>query len=275
MENRNILVEIQLAENQFTKAEKKIADYVLSNKERVPFMSITELADACGVAEASVNRFCRALKVRGYQEFKMLLSIAQAAPREPVQDNDSLLEQILQYHIAAIRETADLLDPETVKRTADMMSTAERIVFVGVGNSMITAQEAYGMFLHITPKVEYIIDPHMQSMMASMAGPGDMLVFISYSGATKDNVHVAQLAKERGARICVITRYPKSELTKFADTVLICGSEEGPLEGGSMGGKMSQLHIIDVLFQYYYQKNPEESAKNNRLTAGANVEKFY
>lgn len=278
----NLILRIQLGYNQFTKAEKKIADYVLQNAQDVPYMSITELADASGVAEATIHRFCRSIHIKGYQEFKMQLSLAvQEGQRDQEKSQDEgdgngedLFRKILDYHISAIRETNALLDRETVEKTVDMMSAAKRILFAGVGNSMTTAEEAQGRFLHITPKVEYIVDTHMQSMVASMLTPEDMIIFISYSGSTSDNVRVARIAREHGAKITVITRYPKSALTKYADTVLICGSKEGPLEGGSMGAKMSQLHIVDVLFQMYYRKNLDESRKNNKLTAAANVDRF-
>ena len=130
-------------------------------------------------------------------------------------------QQILEYHLDAIRETNALLNPAVVNETVEMMTSA-----------MITAEEAQGRFLHITPKVCYVIDPHMQAMAASMVGPEDMLIFFSYSGATKDNVMIAKIARERGAKITVITRYLKSDLTRYADTVFICGAKEGPLEGG-------------------------------------------
>ena len=283
MEISNLLVAIQLGYNQFTKTERKIADYVLGNAQEVPFMSITELADACGVAEASVHRFCRAIKVKGYQEFKMRLSISVNSQEEAVgksrgaaskKEGESLFEEILENHMAAIRETDALLDAEVVEKTVRMMSEARKIIFVGVGNSMVTAEEAQGRFLHITPKVEYIKDTHMQAMAASMVTPEDMLVFISYSGATTDNIRVAEIARQQGAKIAVITRFPRSKLTKCADAVIICGSKEGPLEGGSMGAKMSQLHIIEVLFQCYYHENLEESRRNNKRTAEATLDKF-
>ena len=47
MYNSNIILQIQATYNQLTKAEKKVADYVLQNKKEVLYMSITDLADAC------------------------------------------------------------------------------------------------------------------------------------------------------------------------------------------------------------------------------------
>lgn len=281
MDKTNLLLEIELCYKELTKTEKKIADFVMKESERVLFMSITELADNCAVAEASVHRFCRALKIKGYQEFKMRLSLSLSKDNQTVDEagndadkNNGMIGDILQNHINAIRETNELLDEKEVFKTVKLMSEAENIVFLGVGNSMLTAEEAYGRFLHITNKVHYVKDTHMQSMRAATATDRDMFIFFSYSGDTTDNINIAQIAKQHDAKVAVITRYPKSPITKEADVILICGSKESPLEGGSMGSKMSQLHIIDVLFQYYYQQNLEISRKNNKETAKANLDKF-
>ncbi len=50
-----------------TKAEKKVADYILENAQEVLFMSITDLAAACKVGETTVFRFCKSMKLQGYQ----------------------------------------------------------------------------------------------------------------------------------------------------------------------------------------------------------------
>jgi DNA-binding MurR/RpiR family transcriptional regulator len=156
-----------------------------------------------------------------------------------------------------------------------MMEEAENIYFFGIGDSLLTAQEARNKFLRITNKVQCIDDPHMQAMTASMAGEKDLIIFISFSGSTKDNVYVAKIANQAGAKVSAITRFSKSPLAACTDTLLICGSNEGPLEGGSMGAKLSQLYIIDILFQEYYRRNREESVENNRKTSRAVVDKLY
>ena len=73
---QSLLLDIQVSYNQFTKTEKKIAEFVIKNTNQVLFMSITDLADACKVADASVHRFCRTMGLKGYQEFKMKLSLS-------------------------------------------------------------------------------------------------------------------------------------------------------------------------------------------------------
>ena len=41
-----------------------------------------------------------------------------------------------------------------------------------------------------------------------------------------------------------------------------------------MSAKMSQLYLIDLLFQEYYTSNYEESKKNNESTSNAVVNKI-
>lgn len=274
----NIQGQISLGYNQLTKTERKIADYVLANSQKVLFMSITELAEACGVAEASVHRFCRTVGVKGYQEFKMQLSIGMNTEQErhPEHGGDTsdLLARIEQSHLKAIEETTRLLDEEEVRRTVQMMLEADRIWFYGVGNSMITAMEAVGRFLHITPKVAFLEDSHLQAMAASMAGPKDLYILVSYSGATREAVHIASLAHARKARTVAITRYPKSELSRLVDAILLFGTNEGPLQGGSMSAKISQLHVIETLFQYYYEASRDTSISNTKATAQATVDNY-
>lgn len=285
MSSSSLLLDIQLLYNQFTKTEKKIADYVSENASAVLFMSITDLADACDVADASVHRFCRSVGVKGYQEFKMKLSLsltpgetAERTEEEHMEGADSLsyiLDGILETHINALKETRTLLSVGAVDRTVEMIEAAKHIYFFGIGDSLLTAQEARNKFLRIMNKVSCIEDPHMQAMSASMASPDDLIFIISYSGSTKDNVYVAEIARQAGAKIVGITRFLKSPLTNYTDVLLTCGANEGPLEGGSMSVKMSQLYIIDVLFQEYYRRNLTISRENNKKTSKAVVEKLY
>lgn len=283
--NTNFKLQIQASYNQLTKAEKKVADYVLKNPSQVLYMSITDLADACNVGDTSVYRFCRTMKLQGYQEFKMKLSLSQGANSNSTKAgmgnkrlDDSLgemAEKVLNLQLNAIKETYMLLSRDSFEKTIEMFEAAKRVFFFGIGDSLLTAQEARNKFLRITNKVICITDPHMQAMAASMTMEEDLIIIISYSGATKDNIHVAKIAKEAGANIVCITHFKKSPLTAYSDAILLCGSDEGPLEGGSMMAKLGQLYLIDLLYQEYYQRNYERCKNGNERTSRAVVEKLF
>ena len=124
------LTKIRSVYNQFTKAEKKVADYILENPKKVLFMSISDLAEACNVGDTSVFRFCKTMNVKGYQEFKMMLSLSmrQAAPDPTaeqdksitLQDNiEDLVKKVLAENVSAIQETYSLINLKTVSAAVD------------------------------------------------------------------------------------------------------------------------------------------------------------
>jgi len=280
---RDFLTSIKSFYNQFTKAEKKVADYILANPRKVLFMSITDLAEACEVGDTSVFRFCKTMDLKGYQEFKMVLSLSISDEQEDqytgnnISMNDTFAElskKVLNTNINALTETYSLIKEEDFDKAINMLHEARMIYFFGVGASMLTAMKAMNKFLRIENKVFCIQDSHMQAMMASTMTSEDVAVLFSYSGATKDTIHVAKLAKEAGAKIICITRFVKSPLSSYADVTLLSGANEGPLQGGSTSAEISQLFLVDLLYTEYYRRYFEHCSANNEKTSASVLEKL-
>ena len=285
MEQNHFVQCIEETYHSLTKAEKKVADFVLRNPKPVLFMSITDLADACQVGETSVYRFCRSMNMQGYQEFKMQLSLGMTETPEkenPPESNQMLgdtlketAEKIMQSHLSALRETYCLLRQEDLEVFLERIEKAKRVFFFGIGDSLLIAQEACHKFASITGKAYCITDPHMQAIAASSMTQEDFAVMISYSGATKDNICTAKTAKQEGASVGCITRFKKSPLTAYSDVTLLCGAAEGPMDGGSVSAKVSQLYLIDLLYQEYYTRHYEECRNIREKASRAVVEKIF
>ena len=280
------LTKIRSVNNQFTKAEKKVADYILENPKKVLFMSISDLAEACNVGDTSVFRFCKTMNVKGYQEFKMMLSLSmrQAAPDPTaeqgqsitLQDNiEDLVKKVLAENVSAIQETYSLINLKTVSAAVDALSEAKRILFFGVGTSMLTAMKAMNKFLRIEPKVSCIMDANMQLITASTLNADDVALIFSYSGSTKDTVEIAKSAKRAGAKTILITRFQKSPLTEYADIILLCGANEGTLQKGSTSAEISQLFLVDILYSEYYRRHYQVCKENWEKTKAAIADKNY
>ncbi len=259
------LTKIRSAYNQFTKAEKKVADYILNNSREVLFMSISDLAEACDVGDTSVFRFCKTMNVKGYQEFKMLLSLSMRENETQTVDDEKtitleddivkLAKKVYEENLSAIKETYSLLDCKKMAEALDALTDAKRIVFFGVGTSMLTAMKAMNKFLRIEPKVVCNMDAHMQLITASTLTEDDVAFIFSYSGSTKDTVEIAKYAKKANAKTIVITRFIKSQLTQYADILLLSGANEGTLQNGSTSAEISQLFLVDIIYSEYYRRH--------------------
>ena len=75
MSNQSSILETLTEQyNDLTKSSKKIAQYIFENAQEAQYISITNLAEECEVAEATITRFCRQLGFSGYNDFKLALA---------------------------------------------------------------------------------------------------------------------------------------------------------------------------------------------------------
>ena len=75
-------------------------------------------------------------------------------------------------------------------------------------------------------------------------------------------------------KVISISRFIKSPLTD-SDVTILCGANEGPLQGGSTSDKMSLLYILDLMYMEYYRRTYEVSLENNQKTTSSVLEKMY
>ena len=274
-QNYGILDRIHASYYQLPAAERKVADYVLQQYEQVQFLSITQLAEECGIAEATVSRFCRSLKLKGFNAFKLELArhSAAAAPVAskslPADSMGGRCREVGRLAVEAVNQTIELAETEKLLRTVELFEQAGHVMCIGSGGSMIMASAFANMFSMADPKFYAVSDSHSQMSAAATMGQRDMIVLFSYSGSTTGGVQVLELAKSRGIATVLITRYPKSPAARLADVVLRCGSNEGPFQSGSVPAKIAQLVVMDLLYQEYCHRNRAASQENIQRIAAA------
>ena len=273
-QNIDILERIHASYYQLTATERRVADYVLAQPEQVKFMSITQLADECGTADATISRFCRSLKLKGFNAFKIELARHAAPTASGTEDPDTdvltgRIRQVGRVSADAIGQTIDLVDPGRVEQAVEMLEKAGRVICIGSGGSMLLASTFAHLFSNVTGKFQSISDSHMQISAVATMGQEDVVVLFSYSGATNTGLQILELARARGIRTILITRFSKSPAASLADVVLRCGSNEGPFQSGSVAAKVAQLVVMDVLYQEYCYRNRESCEENIQRIAAA------
>ena len=181
------------------------------------------------------------------------------------------------HHIAslsmrAIQETVDVLCHENVERAVLLLEKASRVVCMGSGGGSIIAEECAHLFSTVSNKFSAVVDSHIQASTIALLGSDDLLLLFSYSGSTKNGIFLLELAKSRNVPTILITRFTKSPAGQLADIVLQCGSNESPLQFGSVPARIAQLTLLDVLYQEFYQRNKNECDINIQRIAEALAE---
>ena len=131
------------------------------------------------------------------------------------------------------------------------------------------AKEICARFACITNKFRAVADSHMQVMAASLMTEQDVVLFVSYSGATRDLMETLRTAKANGAKIILITHYEDSPGAKLADIVLLCGAQESPLDSGSIPIKVAVLYVAEVLVLRFLLDDKQRTTEAQERTTEA------
>ena len=157
----------------------------------------------------------------------------------------------------ALNGTRNVLDPDAIDHAATLLQRARQVYCLGQGGSQVLAEDIWARFSMISTKFRTAGDSHMQAITASLMGPEDVLLFVSYSGSTRDMMDTLRLAKENGAKVILITHYDDAPGAALADVVLLCGAQENPLDSGSIPAKLAMLFVANVLVLRYTLDNQE------------------
>ena len=267
---------LQQHQGDLTRSGRTVAEYLVQHAAEAQYLSISSLARECNVAEATVFRFCRSLGFEGYHEMRIALAQANATGAmvnqrelDPEASTATLCEHASGLFMTAINGTQNALSPEAVDRAAKMLHEAHQVFCLGQGGSMLLANDLCARFAGISNKFRTAGENHLQIMAAGLMTEADVVLFISYSGATRDMLETLRAAKTSGAKIILITHYEDSPGAKLADVVLLCGAQESPLDSGSIPIKVAVLYVGEVLLLRYILSDSEAAGKAQERTTEA------
>lgn len=259
---KNLMVRLRSNTEPLSKKLRVVADYVLENAHEVQYQTITELAFNTKTSEATVVRLCRDLGYKGYSDFRMALAVdlSQSANQsQPKMDGD-ICEVSAQSAVDSLMDTAKLIDRAALNRICELVHGARFIGCVGVGASSIVGRYLAYRLVRIGKKAIMYEDTHLAAMSAGQSVVGDAWFAISSSGSTKEVVHAATQAHQRGVPVVSLTNISHSPLSSISDEMLVAARPEGPLTGGAFSSKVGALLLVDVLINTLLDVYPEYSA---------------
>ncbi|WP_028991727.1 MurR/RpiR family transcriptional regulator [Thermoanaerobacter thermocopriae] len=268
--------------NNLKPSERKIAEYIIENADKISDLSVAELAKNSNTSEASVVRFCKSLGYKGYQDLKIKIAADYTYKTKSIQgfvniddDINTIIVKISKNNMDSIEKTMDMLDRNEVERAVIAILNANKIDIYGVGASAIVAQDMLQKFMRINKSCTAYSDSHMQLASAANLRQGDVAIGISYSGQTADTVDALRLAKNSGATTICITRFGNSPITEVSDIKLFVYSTEAIFRSGAMASRMAQLNVVDILFSIIACRKYDEVIKYLENTSEAVSSRKY
>lgn len=251
--SENILEVARKKHHELRKSDRKVCDVVLADPKRMINATVAETAEWAGVSQPTVIRFCTAIGCRGYQDFKLRLaqSLALGTPatHSVILETDSaaeVAEKIFDYTITSLDWVRRHMDVSAISRAIDVLEKANRIEFFGFGASGIVARDAQQKFPMFGVPCGAENDSHQQIMVVSQLGPGDVVVVISNTAATRSIIEAAVAARGRGCKVIGIVGM-KGPLVDQCDIVILVETLENTNIYTPTISRIAALAVIDTL----------------------------
>lgn len=248
-ENGNIVLHLRQGLPGFSPTLQKLGNFIVTDPQKVLYLTITELARESETSEASVTRLCRHLGCKGYTEFKMALALDVQQNQPDTPEGSDSIGELVEESVQALRDTGKIINREVLRQAGLALHEATSIQIYGVAASAITGDYLHYRLLRLGKPALLFNDMHRAAMNATTVKEGELVIAISSSGSTKDLMHVVRLAKKRKARILMLSNTLSSPLGKMADMLLVAARPEGPLSAGSLSAKVGAMLLVELLIR--------------------------
>lgn len=218
--NDNFWSRVSKEQNNFTKKEKIIINYINKNSQKMDSITISALAKDNAVGYSVVYNLIKKLGFKGYRDFIISLAAQEttfkALNREFFGDRS-----VLKDHYKKLIDLNDsTINYNDLQDFINWLDDNRKNCFyiTGVGNSGLGAEDlANKLYRFGLRSICLNKDDDSILMHASLIKSEDVLILFSLSGKTAAIVEAARLAKKNNAKIIVITSQDKSEISTYAD----------------------------------------------------------
>ncbi|MBN2899327.1 MAG: MurR/RpiR family transcriptional regulator [Clostridia bacterium] len=210
-----------------SKGQKRIADYILANYDKVAFMTASALGDVVGVSESTVVRFANALDYEGYPQLQKALqesiktkltTVQRFELSEDYDIGENYLKQIMASDMENIRKTMDAIDEEMIQKSVDALLKARKVYVLGLRSSSVLANYL-GFYLNFILDSVAIVPSGANDLFDQLLNitEDDVLITFSFPRYSKTTYEVVEFAKSQGAKLIGITDSTSSPLVPLSD----------------------------------------------------------
>ena len=229
--------QLRAALSGLTPAERQLATHILSHYPVAALGSITQLAKAALVSTPTVVRLVQKMGYRGYPDFQnSLRGEVEAMLATPLTKHDQragrvpdghILNRFAEAMVANMQATLNQIDHAAFDAAAALLADPKRRVFA-VGGRITHAMADYftSLMKVVRPEVTLLSDNSSTWPPALLdMARGDVLLVFDIRRYENVVLQVAEMAREQGAEIVLITDRWVSPAASFASHTFACHIE--------------------------------------------------
>ncbi|MBP5428212.1 MAG: MurR/RpiR family transcriptional regulator [Clostridia bacterium] len=263
--NKDLAALIEAEMHNLSKSKKKIALTILSDYDKVAYMTAAKLSNMVGVSESTVVRFAIDLGYDGYPEFQHAvqeLVRAKLTPNQRIRISEERLgganpiENVMTSDSEKIKYTMHSIDRAAFSSAVDAIVSAENVYIFGVRSSAFLAGFFNYNLSMIQDNVRLIQPTSSSEVFEQILGIGkrDVLIAISFPRYSAKIINALKYARARDAIVVALTDSVQSPLAEHANYLLTAQSDMASF----VDSLVAPLSIIDALLVAVTQRRGNE-----------------
>ena len=261
----DILALFQERQGEFSKGQRRIAQYITESYDKAAFMTANKLGRTVGVSESTVVRFAVDLGFDGYPSMQkamqeMVLNRLTSVQRLEVANdrigNQDVVSMVIQSDMEKLRRTAETVDREEFQAAVNAILNAKRVYIIGV-RSVAPLANFLGYYLnYMFNNVRIVTASGTSEMFEQVVGVNreDVVIAFSFPRYSSATLKAAQYCRTTGANVIAITDNRDSPLAKASDHVICAKSDMVSL----VDSLVAPLSVVNALIVAVAAKREKE-----------------
>lgn len=250
-DNKSIVPTIEAKYDSMTQAEKRIADFFITNSEDGDF-TIKKLSSTIFVSEASISRFSKKCGFDGYREF---LYRYRKSLRENKEEVALSTRTVMDTYQDLLNRTCCLMDEAQIARIVQYINNCKRVIACGIGSSGLAVSEMESRFMRIGVDIDSLLDADRMKMQAIFMDTASLAFGFSISGQTEPVLYLLKEAHRRGTKTVLITTQDRNYYKGFCDEVVLTAYSKYLETGSTVSPQFPFLLMIDVIYNEYVNQD--------------------
>ena len=232
----DILTILQGRMPEFSKGQRRLAQYILDYYDKAAFLTASRLGKAVGVSESTVVRFAVELGYDGYPSMQramqeMVVNRLTSVQRMEVANDriggQDVVYKVLQADVDRLRRSVEMVDRREFQAAVDAVLKAKRIYILGVRSAAPLANFLGYYLNYIFRNVHIVTASGASEMFEKIVGVGqeDVVIAYSFPRYSSTTLKGVQYCRSTGATVIGFTDSRLSPLGQNCDHLLLSKSD--------------------------------------------------
>ncbi len=267
----------------FSIAENEVAKFILSDPQRIIYMSVREIAAKTYTSPTTIMRLAKKICDGGFAEFRIELAKEiqtakvsyhsdhrQEAMNKKMDDLTQIMNELKTCIVQSIESTRLLINAQIIETIITLINQSSVIDIYGRGSSNSVGLDFRYKLYRLGYNVQIYEGIDLQAIQAYNSNEDHCAIIISSTGETPEIVNFAKILNQRKTPVVTITGSQDCTLLQYSDYPLFFQCYESNQKVGGITSRNAQQYVCDTIYFSILNNNFDafsEKILNNYIPA--------